>query len=106
MFPLNFVALMWVACVGGVWKIRPQSKLANSVFTLALHERLQAIGSRVKVLVAAPGLSATNLQVQKSFFGLNSRAFPARTAKLPLSCTGNTECVSWVLSYDHSWEFW
>ena len=42
---------------------REQSKLANAVFTVALHEKLQAAGSRVKVLVAAPGLAATNLQV-------------------------------------------
>ena len=40
-----------------------QTKLANVVFTLGLHDRLQAAGSRVKALCAAPGLAATNLQV-------------------------------------------
>jgi hypothetical protein len=31
---------------------------------MALHDKLQAAGSRVKSLCAAPGLAATNLQVR------------------------------------------
>lgn len=46
-----------------------QTKLANCVFTYALDEKLRAKGSKVKALVAHPGLSATNLQVTTSNTG-------------------------------------
>ena len=38
-----------------------QSKLANSVTTYAMHEKLQAKGSKVRVICAHPGASATNI---------------------------------------------
>lgn len=37
------------------------TKLANAVFTQALHNKLQAKGSNIKALCADPGLSATSL---------------------------------------------
>lgn len=49
-----------------------QTKLANAVFTYALHDKLSAIGSKVKSLVCHPGLSTTNLQATTSSDGVNS----------------------------------
>lgn len=48
---------------GARWLRYNQTKLANASFTAALHERLQKKGSKVKALVAHPGLANTELQV-------------------------------------------
>eukprot|EP00931_Biecheleriopsis_adriatica_P067050 TRINITY_DN41257_c0_g1_i1.p1 TRINITY_DN41257_c0_g1~~TRINITY_DN41257_c0_g1_i1.p1 ORF type:complete len:335 (+),score=77.19 TRINITY_DN41257_c0_g1_i1:59-1063(+) len=48
---------------GARWTRYGQTKLANAVYATALHEKLQAAKSKVKSLVVAPGLAATNLQV-------------------------------------------
>ncbi|MEM7179955.1 MAG: SDR family NAD(P)-dependent oxidoreductase [Spirochaetota bacterium] len=48
---------------GARWVRYNQTKLANCAFTAALHEKLQQKGSKVKALVAHPGLAATDLQV-------------------------------------------
>jgi NAD(P)-dependent dehydrogenase (short-subunit alcohol dehydrogenase family) len=56
----------WIAPFsGGRWVRYQQTKLANVVFTYALHDKLAKanIQTSIKSLVAHPGLSATNLQV-------------------------------------------
>jgi NAD(P)-dependent dehydrogenase (short-subunit alcohol dehydrogenase family) len=47
---------------GPRWVRYNQTKLANAAFTAALHQRAQASGSKVKALVAHPGLARTELQ--------------------------------------------
>lgn len=43
-----------------------QTKLANSVFAMRLHELLQRAGSRVKSVCAEPGVAATSLSLNLS----------------------------------------
>ncbi len=47
---------------GARWARYNQTKLANAAFTAALHHRIKASGSKVKALVAHPGLARTELQ--------------------------------------------
>ncbi len=51
---------------GARWVRYNQTKLANCAFTAALHSKLQQKASKVKALVAHPGLSNTGLQVTTS----------------------------------------
>ncbi|KZX66197.1 short-chain dehydrogenase [Alcanivorax sp. HI0033] len=44
------------------WPFYCQSKLANLIFAKDLQRRLQASGSRIRVMAAHPGYSATHLQ--------------------------------------------
>uniref|UniRef100_A0A0G4IF92 Oxidoreductase n=1 Tax=Chromera velia CCMP2878 TaxID=1169474 RepID=A0A0G4IF92_9ALVE len=46
---------------GARWVRYQQTKLANCVFTYALHDRLVKAKSQVKAVVAHPGVSSTNL---------------------------------------------
>ncbi|KAJ1475534.1 hypothetical protein T484DRAFT_2016022 [Baffinella frigidus] len=65
---------------GARWKRYQQSKLANSVMTLALHARLQAKGSKVKAFCAAPGGAATSLGVTSNADGGFSAGSPGLTS--------------------------
>ena len=55
----------WVPFSGPKWERYHQTKLANSVFTLALKERLDKSQDYEGIIAAAaaPGLAATNLQI-------------------------------------------
>lgn len=46
------------------WRAYAQSKLANYYFALGLHRKFKAEKSPIKSLLAHPGLSKTNLQVE------------------------------------------
>eukprot|EP00933_Yihiella_yeosuensis_P053649 TRINITY_DN51914_c0_g1_i1.p1 TRINITY_DN51914_c0_g1~~TRINITY_DN51914_c0_g1_i1.p1 ORF type:complete len:348 (+),score=99.99 TRINITY_DN51914_c0_g1_i1:105-1148(+) len=51
-------------CGGARWVRYHMTKLANVVFTLGLHDRLQAKGvNNIKAVCCAPGLASTQLQV-------------------------------------------
>jgi len=48
----------------GPWTRYHMSKLANSCFAMAMHDKLQAKGSKVKAMAVDPGLAASELQVK------------------------------------------
>lgn len=56
------------------WNAYSQSKLANYYFALGLHRKLQAAHSPMSSLLAHPGLSQTNLQVETVKQGGGGRA--------------------------------
>merc|ERR1719201_1742155 len=58
-----------IPLVGPEWERYHQTKLANMVFTLALADKLEAAGSKVKSVVGHPGYAATNLQASSTGVG-------------------------------------
>ncbi len=70
---------------GARWKRYNQSKLANCAFTAALHHKLTASGSKVKALVAHPGLANTNLQTTSVEKGGMGRLFTSWFMKMSQS---------------------
>ena len=75
---LTLVIEMLGLC-GGPWQRYHQTKLANSCFSMELHNRLQEKGiTNIKSMTADPGLATSNLQVTSTKEGL----MPGWTAKL------------------------
>lgn len=60
---------------GGRWMRYHQSKLANMVFTYGLRDRAVKANSKVKSLVAHPGMASTNMQVTTTKDGGMAVAF-------------------------------
>jgi NAD(P)-dependent dehydrogenase (short-subunit alcohol dehydrogenase family) len=69
----NGSAIQTLFMTGGRWQRYHQTKLANSIFTQALKDRLQ--GSGIKAVVAAPGIARTNLQVTAAQNGGTTNRF-------------------------------
>jgi NAD(P)-dependent dehydrogenase (short-subunit alcohol dehydrogenase family) len=55
--------------MGPAWQRYHQTKLANSLSTMILHDKLKEKGSKVKAICVAPGLAATDLQVRRILWG-------------------------------------
>jgi len=51
------------------WERYHMTKLANFLFTYALHDRLSTKSSKIKSVVAHPGVASTNLQVTTASVG-------------------------------------
>mmetsp|Transcript_12784 Transcript_12784/g.19202 ORF Transcript_12784/g.19202 Transcript_12784/m.19202 type:complete len:255 (+) Transcript_12784:358-1122(+) len=78
---------------GPRWARYQQTKLANVVFTYALHDKLVAAGKgdKIKSLVAHPGLSSTHLQVKSaSDGGMGIRLTNVLMSKLAQSAEDGT----------------
>ena len=77
---IDFDDLNWERRRYRAWAAYGQSKLANMMFALELHRRLQAAGSEVRATAAHPGWTATDLQrtsaivrLLNPFFGMTPR---------------------------------
>jgi len=70
---------------GARWKRYNQSKLANCALTAALHRKFEARGSKVKALVAHPGLAKTSLQTTSMEHGGMGRFFTPLFMKMAQS---------------------
>lgn len=99
-------------CGGARWKRYQQSKLAQPVFTWALHQRISQSGKNlpnIKVLCAAPGYAATQLQVSAFKNGGFVGCFDVWTTRFAQSVSDGTMpllhcCFDAVPSSGELWE--
>ncbi len=68
---INFDDINWEKRKYSAWKAYGDSKLANLYFTFELRRRIEKSDSKVKVVVAHPGYTATGLQKSTFFKALN-----------------------------------
>ena len=61
---------------GGRWERYAQTKLANAAFTACLHEKLQKSNSKIRAMVAHPGLAESALQSSTVEDGGMGSVFP------------------------------
>lgn len=79
---------------GGSWTRYHQSKLANSAFIMALHDKLQEKGSKVKAISCEPGWAHSNLQTNAIKEGTMSNGFAKVGAYVGHSAAdGSLGCV-------------
>ena len=67
---------------GARWVRYGQTKLANAAFTACLHNKLTSKNSRIKALVAHPGLSETELQSTTVRYGGMGKWFTGQLMKM------------------------
>ena len=93
---------------GARWKRYNQTKLANAAFTAALHERISRGESKVKALVAHPGLARTELQETSVKKGGMGRVFTNMFMKMSQSAEdGALGLISCMCHPDaKSGQFW
>lgn len=82
---------------GARWARYNQTKLANAAFTAALHDRIKTSKSKVKALVAHPGLARTELQetsVKEGGMGrLFTNVFMRMSQSAEDGCMGLLSCM-------------
>ena len=65
---------------GGPWVRYGQTKLANSIYAMALHNKLSEADSKIKAVCCEPGYSATPLQNTKHMINMMERLVPRQSA--------------------------
>jgi NAD(P)-dependent dehydrogenase (short-subunit alcohol dehydrogenase family) len=77
---IDFDDLNWERRSYRAWAAYCQSKLANQLFALELHQRLSSAGSGVRVTSAHPGWTATDLQRSSGWMRVVNPLFAMKPA--------------------------
>jgi NAD(P)-dependent dehydrogenase (short-subunit alcohol dehydrogenase family) len=77
---IDFDDLNWERRPYRAWAAYCQSKLANQLFALELHQRLSSAGSGVRVTSAHPGWTATDLQRSSGWMRVFNPLFAMKPA--------------------------
>jgi NAD(P)-dependent dehydrogenase (short-subunit alcohol dehydrogenase family) len=77
---IDFDDLNWERRPYRAWPAYCQSKLANQVFALELHQRISSAGSGVRVTSAHPGWTATDLQRSSGWLRIFNPLFAMKPA--------------------------